>query len=147
MKYRIFRNITNLLEYEEEDYYKPIIVGNFWSNSYIEYKSKGDPKTLSGKKYLSKRNQTNLKNSNSWKIQLTTTVNFVSSKDNNDEECVMHSKTDDNIEIMINDQSDELIEELFKSLFNRYQNNLEKLMKGSQFAFNYVHLLHYEYQT
>ena len=43
----------------------------------------------------------------------------------------MHSKTDDNIEIMINDQSDELIEELFKSLFNRYQNNLEKLMKGS----------------
>ena len=66
-----------------------------------------------------------------WKIQLTTTVNFVSSKDNNDEECVMHSKTDDNIEIMINDQSDELIEELFKSLFNRYQNNLEKLMKGS----------------
>ena len=32
----------------------------------------------------------------------------------------MHSKTDDNIEIMIIDQSDELIEELFKSLFNRY---------------------------
>ena len=49
-----------------------------------------------------------------WKIQLTTTVNFVSSKDNNDEECVMHSKTDDNIEIMINDQLDELTEELFK---------------------------------
>ena len=44
----------------------------------------------------------------------------------------MHSKSD-NIEIMINDEADEVIEELFKSLPNRYQNNLEKLMKGSEF--------------
>ena len=44
----------------------------------------------------------------------------------------MHSKSD-NIEIMINDEADEVIEELFKSLLNRYQNNLEKLMKGSEF--------------
>ena len=37
-----------------------------------------------------------------WKIQLGITVNTISSKDN-DEECVMHSKSD-NIEIMINDR-------------------------------------------
>ena len=42
--------------------------------------------------------------------------NFISSMDN-DEECVMHSKSD-NIEIMINDQANEVIKELFDSLKN-----------------------------
>ena len=36
----------------------------------------------------------------------------------------MHSKSD-NTEIMINDEADEVIKELFDSLKNRYQNNLE----------------------
>ena len=51
----------------------------------------------------------------------------------------MHSKSD-NIEIMINDVADEVINELFDSLKNRYQNNLE-LMQGSDFVFDYVQLL------
>ena len=38
----------------------------------------------------------------------------------------MHSKSD-NIEIMINDEADEVIKELFDSLKNRYQNNLESM--------------------
>ena len=37
----------------------------------------------------------------------------------------MHSKSD-NIEIMINGKANEVMEELFESLCNRYQNNLEK---------------------
>ena len=44
---------------------------------------------------------------------------------------------------MINDESDEVIKKLFKSLKNRYQNNLES-MKGSEFVFDYVHLLYYK---
>ena len=44
---------------------------------------------------------------------------------------------------MINDESDEVIKELFQSLKNRYQNILE-LMRGSEFFFNYVHLLYYK---
>ena len=71
-----------------------------------------------------------------WKIQLTIANDFISSIDN-DEECVMHSKSD-NIEIMINDEVDEAIKDFFDSLKNRYQNNLE-LMKGSEFVFDYVH--------
>ena len=55
----------------------------------------------------------------------------------------MHSKSD-NIEIMMNTEADEVIEERFKSLQSRYQNNLEKLMKGSEFLFDYVHLSHYK---
>ena len=72
------------------------------------------------------------------KIQLIITIIFISSKDDNDKECLMHLKSD-NIENMINDDADEVIEELFKSLQNRYQNNLEKSMKGSEFVFDNVH--------
>ena len=37
---------------------------------------------------------------------------------------------------MINDKADEVIEELLESLQNGYQNNLEKLMKDSEFVIN-----------
>ena len=46
----------------------------------------------------------------------------------------MHSKSD-NIEIMINDEADEIIKELFDLLKNRYQNNLQSI-KGSDFMFS-----------
>ena len=46
----------------------------------------------------------NLKKSDTWKIQLTIANNFISSIDN-DEEHVMHSKSD-NIEIMISHGAD-----------------------------------------
>ena len=44
---------------------------------------------------------------------------------------------------MINDEADEVIKELFDSLKNNYQNNLES-MKGSTFALDYVQLLYYK---
>ena len=52
IKCKILTDIRNLSEHEEEDYYKLVRVNNYWSNNYIEYKSKGDRKTLSVKKYL-----------------------------------------------------------------------------------------------
>ena len=52
----------------------------------------------------------------------------------------MHSKSDD-IEIMINDKSDEIIEKLFESLLNRYQIGLETSIAGSDFIFDCVHLI------
>ena len=39
-------------------------------------------------------------------------------------------------------QRDEGIKELFESLLSRYLISLEKLMKGSDFIFDYVDLLH-----
>ena len=39
IKYTIIRDLRNLFEYEE-DYYRPVRVGNFCRNNYIEYKSK-----------------------------------------------------------------------------------------------------------
>ena len=100
---------------EEEDYYKPIRVGNFSSNNDIEYKSKGDKKTLSVKEYYNKIKPylkdiiNGLKKSGTWKIQLITiTINFISSKDDNDEGHVTHSKSG-NMEIVISNKSDNLL--------------------------------------
>ena len=112
----------------------------------MEYESYRDRnKTLSVKEYLNKirpssKDINDLKKSETWKIQLTIAINFISSK-NNDDECVIHSRSD-NIEIMINDKADEVIE-VFHSLLSRYQIGLETSMKGSDFVFNCVHLLNY----
>ena len=168
-KENIIKNIRNLFRLEKEtkgikdeilmdnknlfeEYYKPIKVNNIWSNNYIEYKSNGDRyQTLSVEEYLDKIRPylkdiiNDLKKSDAWKIQLMTTVNFISSNDDNDEQRVMHSKGN-NIEIMISDEVDELIEELFDSSENRYQNNLETKMIGSQCGFDYVHLLYHKCQ-
>ena len=56
IKDRILRDTKNLFEHEEEEnFYKPVRVSNFWSNNYIEYESNGDRnKTLSVKEYLNK---------------------------------------------------------------------------------------------
>ena len=37
----------------------------------------------------------------------------------------------------------EIMEKLFNSLKNKYQNNLQS-MRGSEFVFDYVHLLYYK---
>ena len=89
----------------------------------IEYESNSDRnEILSDEQYLNKVRPVlkflrflkhiinNLKKSDTWKIQPTKAINFVSSTDNN-EERVMHSKSD-NIENMINDEANEVIKNL-----------------------------------
>ena len=53
----------------------------------------------------------NHKTKNEWKIQLSLTINFISSKDSN-EIRTMHT-TSDNTEIMIGNERDEIIEKPF----------------------------------
>ena len=102
---------------------------------FFKYERNGDRnKTLSNEEHLNKIRphlkyiKNDLKKSDTWKIQLTIAINFISSKDTN-EERVMHSKSD-NIEIMINDKADE-VTELFQSLLSRYEIRLEISMKIS----------------
>ena len=68
MKDRIIRDIRNLFEHDEEDYYKPVIVRNFSNNNYLEYKYKGDRKTLSVEEYLNNIKQ-NLKSYCKWSLK------------------------------------------------------------------------------
>ena len=84
----------------------------------------------------------NLKKSDTWKILLRAAINLISSKDT-DEKCVIHSKSD-NIKIINYDKADETIKELFDSLLQRYQVELETSIKGSDFMFYCAYLLYYK---
>ena len=63
------------------------------------------------------------------------TINFISSKDNSDEICIVHTKSH-NVEIMMSDETDDIIKELFESLLQNYQKGLEESMKESEFFFS-----------
>ena len=95
IKDRILKDIKNLFEHEEEEenYYEPVRVSNFWSNNYIKYNSNGDrDKTQLVWEYLNEIRPylkdiiNKLKKSDTWKVQLTIANNVISSIDN-DEEC------------------------------------------------------------
>ena len=55
----------------------------------------------------------------------------------------MHTRSV-NEEFMNGRDTDEIIKELFKSLLQRYQENLQEKMKGSDFAFDGVNYLYYD---
>ena len=82
------------------------------------------------------------KTQSEWKIQLTSAINFISSKDS-DETRTMHAKSDD-VEIMIGSETNQIIEELFKSLLQRYQEVLEESMRRREFIFDSVDALYYD---
>ena len=69
-------------------------------------------------------------------------INFISSKGDSDETRTMLTQSD-NIEIMMGSETNEMIEELFKYLLQRYQEGLEESMKGSHFIFDRVDALYY----
>ena len=84
------------------------------------------------------------KSKGKWKIQLTGEINFTSFKPDSYEIRIMHTKSD-NTEIMIGSDTNEVIEELFKSFLQRYQEGLQEKMKGSEFEFDGVNLLYYDF--
>ena len=60
-----------------------------------------------------------------WKIHLTMAINFISSKADSNETRTIHAESD-NIEIMMGRETDEIIEEPFKSLLQKYREGLEE---------------------
>ena len=56
----------------------------------------------------------------------------------------MHTRSD-NIAIIIADDSDHIIEELFKSFLQKYEENLQEKMRGSDFEFDGVNFLYYDF--
>ena len=68
-----------------------------------------------------------------WKIHLTFAINFISSKDL-EEERVMHW-TSNNTKFTYYSDANEVVNELFESLCSKYQDNLETSMEGSDFIF------------
>ena len=56
----------------------------------------------------------------------------------------MHTKSD-NEEIMNGSDTDEIIEGLFESSLQKYDENLQEKMKGSEFEFDGVDFLYYDF--
>ena len=59
-----------------------------------------------------------------WKIQLTMLINFMSYKDS--EETPTLDTKNHNVEIMMGNETDDIIKEVFESLLQSYQEGLEK---------------------
>ena len=57
----------------------------------------------------------------------------------------MHTKSN-NIEVTMGSETDDIVDELFESLLQKYLEGLEKLMKGSRFIFDSVDFLYYHLQ-
>ena len=133
----------------DKDYYKPTLVKSGYNSNYIQYESKGD-KILMIKEYLGLIEPylvgmiNDYKSKGEWKIQLTAEINFTSLKPDSNETRIMHMKSD-NTKIMTGSDINEVIEELFKSLLQRYQEGLQEKLRGSEFEFDGVNLLYYDF--
>ena len=108
----------------------------------MQYESKGD-KILVLKEYLNliekylKELIEEYKLKGEWKVQLTIEVNFISLKPGSDETRIMYTRSD-NVEIMFGDDSDDIFEQLSESLLQKYEENLQNKMRGSEFEFDGV---------
>ena len=133
-----------------KDYYKPALVKSGYNNNYIQYESKRDKIVTIKEQYLALIEQylreliNDYKNKGEWKVKLIANINFISLKPGSDETRIMHTRSD-NKEIMHGSDADEVIEELFELFLQRYDQNLEEKMKGSDFEFDGVNFLYYDF--
>ena len=129
--------------------YKPTLAKSGYNYNYIQYESKGC-NILTVEEYLAliepylKELINYYKNKGEWKIQLTAQIKFTSLRPDSDETRVMHTRSD-NEEYMNGSDTDEIIKELFESLFQRYQENLQEKMRASDFAFDGINFLYYDF--
>ena len=71
-------------------------------------------------------------------------TNFISLKPGSDETRIMHTRSD-NEEFMNGSDTDEIIKLLFGSFLQKYEQNLQEKMKGSDFEFDGVNFLYYDF--
>ena len=144
------KNVRDLFKLSaNEDYYKPKLTKSGYDRNYTQYESKGD-RILSIQEYLTliekylRKLINQYKNEGEWKIQLIAEINFISLKPGSDETRVMYTRSD-NEELMSGSDTDEVIKLPFRSLLQKYQENLQNKIRGSDFEFDGVNLLYYDF--
>ena len=70
---------------------------------------------------------------------------YISDMINDDKTRTMHTKSHD-IEIMMGNETDDIIKKLFESLLQNYQKDLEESMRKSEFVYDSIDLLYYHLQ-
>ena len=129
--------------------YKPILISTGFTNNYLEYGS-GGSNSLSFTEYLNliKPYLEDLinekKNKGEWKLQLTAKISFVSLKPDSDEKHLMHTRSDAG-EFMSGSETEQIIESLYRSLLQKYNDNLQEKMEGSDFVFNGINYFYYDF--
>ena len=129
--------------------YKPILIRTSFDYNYLEYGSEGS-NSLSFMEYLNliKPYLEDLinekKNKGEWKLQLTVNISFVSLKPDSDETRLMYARSYPE-EFMNGSETEEIIESLYRSLLQKYQDNLNEKMRGSDFVFNGINYVYYDF--
>ena len=77
-----------------------------------------------------------------WKIQISMRVNFISSKDTEETHTIY--VWSDNESIMLGNETDNIIKELFESILDNYQKEEQIMRGGSDFIFESAELLDYK---
>ena len=134
------RDLFSILDYE------PVLIKSGFDNNYLEYMSNGN-NSLSFDEFLEliKPYLYDLINvykaKGEWKLQLSAEISFVSQKPGSDEKRVMYTRSTPE-EFMIGSETEEVAEKLIVSIIQKYQDNLQNKMKGSDFIFNGINYLY-----
>ena len=137
------RDLFNIVNYE------PILIKTGFDNNYLEYRSEGN-NSLSFEEYINliKPYLNDLindkKEKGEWKLSLSAEISFVSQKPGSDETRIMYTRSICE-EFMSGSETEEITEKLIMSLLQKYQDNLQNKMKGSDFIFNGVNYLFYDF--
>ena len=78
-----------------------------------------------------------------WKLQLSAEISFVTQKPDSNEMRIMYNRSTPE-EIIIGCEKEEVAENLIMQLLQKYQDNLQNKMNGSDFIFNGINYLYYD---
>ena len=136
------RDLFSILDYE------PVLIKSGFDNNYLEYMSNGN-NSLSFNEYLEliKPYLYDLINvykaKGEWKLQLSAEIYFVSQKPDSNEIHIMYTRSTPE-EIIIGCETEEVPENLIMLILQKYQDNLQNKMKGSDFIFNGINYLYHD---
>ena len=136
------RDLFSILDCE------PLLIKTGFDNNYLEYMSNGN-NSLSFNEYLELVKPylydliNNYKAKGEWKLQLSAEISFVPQKPGSNEMCTMYTRSTPE-EFMIGSETEEVAENLIMLILQKYQDNLQNKMKGSDFIFNGINYLYYD---
>ena len=77
-------------------------------------------------------------------MKLSAEINLISLKPGSDETRVMYTRSD-NEEFMSGDDTNEIIKLLSESFLQRFEENLQNKMRGSEFEFDGINFFYYSF--
>ena len=136
-KYKGINDLRYLFDKDdEEDYYEPKLINTAFENNYFQYETTSEIKNMLPLDEYFKMVQSHLiqlinnhKNDNNRKIQLTMNVNFTPVEDLNDKRSLYINTK--NFEIMLGSDTNEIVNELFDSIIQKYQELLDNATNDS----------------